>query len=133
MMIRTEISLVLSSKAAFNPDTIAGAIPLRPFSIWRRKPGLVVHGVDDIPAMSWIYNRQADGAESSQSLVDSSLAEICSCSQKIHSAISNYGLEGTVICRLSSADESYCIEILPDLLSAVAACGCTMQFAADRE
>lgn len=132
-MLCSEVSLVLSSKVPSDPEAIASVVPLRPFSVWRRKPNLVVHGVDTIPAMSWIYERQAEGDLASQSLTESSLREIASCAHKIREAVSTFGLRGTVICRLASADESSCVEIPPDLLSAIALCGCTLQFAADRD
>jgi Domain of unknown function (DUF4279) len=117
-------SLVVSGMKQFDPVRVSGALGLPPTEIWRRKEGLKVHGLDTIPAMSWILEKTGDQDDSLGEMLNALLDQVGSRSVLLTRLAIELELTVSVICRIVARDPGQRVELSAETLSRLASMKC---------
>ena len=111
------ISLVISSRTAFDVDLVSAALGVPPTKIWRRRENLVVHGPDTIPMISWIFERDDETEVLPAKAICDLLDPFNERAAQLTSIARTLALETTVVCRTKSRDLEQEIDLPSSVLA----------------
>jgi hypothetical protein len=96
------VSLVISSQTVFDTERVTKAMGIDPTEIWKRKPGLKVHGPDTIPQMSWIFEQT--GEESLTEATILTLLDRIPGLDALNKVTTEMNLRASIVCRVRLDD-----------------------------
>lgn len=125
------ISMVISSRAKFDADMVSTLLGVSPTRIWYRKEGLKVHGLDNIPQMSWIYKEEADSLIELECAIEALLNKFDGRLEALNSLVVEHGWDFSLVCRFMSTDASLEISLSSAVITHMATMGCRLVWSAD--